>query len=560
MLISTAQLTQPVVTLHPMALPLPRSECIEITEDDPLESNLWFPAQDDPQPFELSSEQSFAHAENSSCDKHLSINMEDAWRTAPTLSITNAEPDYSNFNKYCFRNPSSGASSPISPMSPASTYSSVFPEDFPSDNESRYKQGFSSYPPSPVTPSLLLSGFRDLELNQSYAGDQVIIQDDLADHGRARSYSSSGNAVAPGETWGADNGLVRGRAASFSGPFVSAGTSSESYPVHVEQFPPSLSIEISSMDPAQELGTSVAWGSPSFSPSESSDGGFSPGSSSPLSEWMFPAGERSMQTQFLAVPGMHRRSSTRHNRRHSDTTSLGVPEVDAGFGRGRGIHRVTQSVSGPHRSASSASSVSSYASSRDPSPVSFDYPSPSEALVPGLSFDFSDPHTDNECETVGNVSSLARRKTFTTIRNSSEVLSVDPHLVQHGTTRSRNRDSSLGVFRAASSSTASESIDGQTVGGSQSEFQVVTAPPSPGRKFKKEVASTKIRSASAARRMNKAVFNCTVPGCPSTFTARHNLKNHMNSHQNNRPFVCPGCSFSFTTQGVMNRHVKKCRH
>ncbi|KAJ7707309.1 hypothetical protein B0H17DRAFT_879735, partial [Mycena rosella] len=73
--------------------------------------------------------------------------------------------------------------------------------------------------------------------------------------------------------------------------------------------------------------------------------------------------------------------------------------------------------------------------------------------------------------------------------------------------------------------------------------------------FKPHVASKKIRQASDARRTNAASFSCPLEGCPSTFTARHNLINHINSHNKYRPHRCM-CGMSFTTQGVLNRHKK----
>ncbi|KAJ7180204.1 hypothetical protein C8R43DRAFT_846641, partial [Mycena crocata] len=75
--------------------------------------------------------------------------------------------------------------------------------------------------------------------------------------------------------------------------------------------------------------------------------------------------------------------------------------------------------------------------------------------------------------------------------------------------------------------------------------------------FKPEVASKKIRQASSARRINIAAFVCPLATCSSTFTARHNLVNHINSHNKHRPHRCL-CGMSFTTQGVLNRHKKRC--
>ncbi|KAJ7036300.1 hypothetical protein C8F04DRAFT_483856 [Mycena alexandri] len=105
-----------------------------------------------------------------------------------------------------------------------------------------------------------------------------------------------------------------------------------------------------------------------------------------------------------------------------------------------------------------------------------------------------------------------------------------------------------GVKAEASSS---QSISSQASDGS---FHI--SPPSVS-SFKREVASKKIRAASSARRLNIAAFKCPLESCGSTFTARHNLTNHINSHNKYRPHRCL-CGLSFTTQGVLNRHKKRC--
>jgi uncharacterized Zn-finger protein len=73
---------------------------------------------------------------------------------------------------------------------------------------------------------------------------------------------------------------------------------------------------------------------------------------------------------------------------------------------------------------------------------------------------------------------------------------------------------------------------------------------------KKKVASEAIITASNSRRLKEARFSCTVPGCNATFTANHNLKNHLNSHNNVKNFKCDSCGALFTTAGVLARHVK----
>ena len=78
---------------------------------------------------------------------------------------------------------------------------------------------------------------------------------------------------------------------------------------------------------------------------------------------------------------------------------------------------------------------------------------------------------------------------------------------------------------------------------------------------KTTVGSAAIASAATGRRTEgrEAKFACKVEGCTSTFTAKHNLTNHMNSHLGVQPFSCPRCSRPFTTKGVMQRHTKTCK-
>lgn len=74
------------------------------------------------------------------------------------------------------------------------------------------------------------------------------------------------------------------------------------------------------------------------------------------------------------------------------------------------------------------------------------------------------------------------------------------------------------------------------------------------------VASPEQVAAANRRRKN------TVPGrfvcnlCPQNFTAKHNLKNHINSHFQKKNHRCTaGCGSSFGTRSSLNRHRKKCK-
>ncbi|KAK7468972.1 hypothetical protein VKT23_003471 [Stygiomarasmius scandens] len=50
------------------------------------------------------------------------------------------------------------------------------------------------------------------------------------------------------------------------------------------------------------------------------------------------------------------------------------------------------------------------------------------------------------------------------------------------------------------------------------------------------------RRSSFQRRKRPAKYGCTVPGCGQDFTAIHNLRNHMNSHNGIKPYKCNVCA------------------
>ncbi|KIY74421.1 hypothetical protein CYLTODRAFT_484732 [Cylindrobasidium torrendii FP15055 ss-10] len=73
---------------------------------------------------------------------------------------------------------------------------------------------------------------------------------------------------------------------------------------------------------------------------------------------------------------------------------------------------------------------------------------------------------------------------------------------------------------------------------------------------KQQVTTSATQLASANRRRNEAHFQCPVPGCGSTFTRRFNLRGHLRSHTEERPYVCqwPGCKKGFARQHDCKRH------
>ncbi|WFD44784.1 hypothetical protein MPSI1_003455 [Malassezia psittaci] len=70
------------------------------------------------------------------------------------------------------------------------------------------------------------------------------------------------------------------------------------------------------------------------------------------------------------------------------------------------------------------------------------------------------------------------------------------------------------------------------------------------------VTTSAAQAASAMRRKTEALFTCPFPDCGSTFTRQYNLRGHMRSHMDQRPFKCdwPGCGRSFARTHDCKRH------
>ena len=73
---------------------------------------------------------------------------------------------------------------------------------------------------------------------------------------------------------------------------------------------------------------------------------------------------------------------------------------------------------------------------------------------------------------------------------------------------------------------------------------------------KVNVTTGRTANASHRRRKQDANFVCNVPGCGSTFTRGFNLKGHLRSHFEEKPYKCPwpGCGKGFARQHDCKRH------
>jgi hypothetical protein len=126
----------------------------------------------------------------------------------------------------------------------------------------------------------------------------------------------------------------------------------------------------------------------------------------------------------------------------------------------------------------------------------------------------------------------------------SDTSSIDPQLLSSPTSTTQS---------------SSESNLYSSQNGSSSSF--ISPDPQAGFEtpWNSQVATDKTKLASIRRRKKAARFFCHVLGCDQSFTAKHNLLNHLNSHRGARNFECPFCGNKFGTKTVLRRHLKN-RH
>ncbi|KAJ6620101.1 hypothetical protein B0H10DRAFT_2023558 [Mycena sp. CBHHK59/15] len=480
----------------------------------------------------------------------------------------------------------SGRSSPIDVWSPVSTSSGdIFPDDYSCSDDlgTPWWNHQSAEPSGQSSPSLspLTSAFDGFALDESYP-DRSVLNGPGVTRLRSSSYSGGQN-VSPAEVWPD----VRSRSASlnarshdseFHRPGAPVAQGQGNFSQYNYSDNTDVQIEVSDVE-STSLGTGMSWALSNnntyLSPGDAASGGVMSFRGELSLSWKYPTERPGLTVpeslpqhhpqppspSLLTVPGvgLQRRGASRRTRSHSDLNSL-MPS-DRETGRGRGQHRAalsipnSRSVSNGSRSHPSSNSPVSFSDVQ--TPASF---SPHSQPSPAAAFD--DAETGNE---VG--ASVERRRTFTgALRTADEFLPAPTTLSRAASAPSSGKLTKAmrrikastgfqGVFKAEATD-KSTFLSSQPPDGSQQEFRVT--PAAAAATFKLTVASKKIRDASSKRRINAASFCCPFPNCSSTFTARHNLTNHINSHNKYRPHHCL-CGLSFTTQGVLNRHKKRCR-
>ncbi|KAM6490608.1 hypothetical protein JOM56_013951 [Amanita muscaria] len=75
------------------------------------------------------------------------------------------------------------------------------------------------------------------------------------------------------------------------------------------------------------------------------------------------------------------------------------------------------------------------------------------------------------------------------------------------------------------------------------------------------VGSPQIQQAAGKRRKKNGIYQCPYrkAGCLATFTARHNLRYHLNAHWGQKPYKCVKCSYAAAAPANTKRHQATCK-
>ncbi|KIJ92597.1 hypothetical protein K443DRAFT_685162 [Laccaria amethystina LaAM-08-1] len=114
-------------------------------------------------------------------------------------------------------------------------------------------------------------------------------------------------------------------------------------------------------------------------------------------------------------------------------------------------------------------------------------------------------------------------------------------------------------FQASGPSTLPASPQDETVPDSSGQSTDMSSTPRRKRLVRKtnhgQVASDRILECTAKRRKSEGRFRCEARNCGQTFTAKHNLLNHANSHEGWKPCKCDRCGKRLGTPTTLRRHI-----
>jgi len=227
---------------------------------------------------------------------------------------------------------------------------------------------------------------------------------------------------------------------------------------------------------------------------------------------------------------------------HQPSNSMGssqflLPPSGSEFAPQQFLHPNEQSQAGPHRSPSPghyrrASSGTRHGPSGSISRRMSPYPSPNASPRP----DYIDLPSDDHLST-GQIN----------LTGTGIEVGEPPVSAGFGEEVALSRRGGYARDHSQGPSLGGESVDGRSVNGDLSPNAPVA---------KHNVTTNRTASASHRRRKQDANFACTVPGCGSTFTRGFNLKGHLRSHYEQKPYKCqwPGCNKGFARQHDCKRH------
>ncbi|CAO1623390.1 unnamed protein product [Sympodiomycopsis kandeliae] len=143
--------------------------------------------------------------------------------------------------------------------------------------------------------------------------------------------------------------------------------------------------------------------------------------------------------------------------------------------------------------------------------------------------------------------------------SSGHVSSQPVNDCQNGTGAAINRASSRGGSPSGYHQTALPtytSMNRRRANGTDSSSSPTSLSQTFANPAVQNVTTVATQAASASRRKNDANFVCPIPGCGSHFTRQFNLRSHLRSHADERPFKCaaPGCNKAFARAHDAKRH------